>query len=190
VLDPARLRWVGFSHFEADECGALDEWLTVAPRAEPLCGLVAASVSVNDVAARPARALADGEAVATGRRRFRFLATPHVPHNWEAGLLFEETTATLFCSDLLAHTGDVEPLTTGDVVGRARRMILEVEAGPFAGVYPYTPRTEPALRRLAALAPTRLALMHGSTFEGDGAAALRALGAALRETVGPREDAR
>lgn len=189
VIDPARLRWVGFSHFESDECGALNDWLGVAPRAEPVCSVVGALVSVNDFALRPARALADGEVLATGRRRLRFIQTPHVPHCWEAGLMFEETEATLLCSDLFTHTGDVAPLTEADVVGPFSEGLVADLAGPLAGAYPYTPQTEGTLARLAELRPKTLALMHGSTFVGDGRGALLDLAAAMREILGGRDRA-
>ncbi len=184
VIDPSRLRWVGFSHFEADECGALNDWLGVAPRAEPVCSVVGALVSVNDFSLRPARAMADGETLATGRRRFRFLQTPHVPHCWEAGLMFEETERTLLCSDLFTHVGDVAPLTESDVVGPFTEGLIADQGGPLAGAYPYTPQTEETLRRLAALRPKTLALMHGSAFVGDGGRALLDLSAAMREVLG------
>ena len=183
VIDPSRLRWVSFSHFESDECGALNDWLGVAPHAEPVCSVVGALVSVNDFSARPARALADGEVLATGRRRFRFLQTPHVPHCWEAGLMLEETEGTLLCSDLFTHTGDVAPVTTSDVVGPFREGLIADRGGPLAGAYPYTPQTDETLRRLAALRPKTLALMHGSTFVGDGESALNDLAAAMREVL-------
>ncbi|HKJ76143.1 MAG TPA: MBL fold metallo-hydrolase [Gammaproteobacteria bacterium] len=185
LLDPATLRWIGFSHFEADECGALREWQELAPQATAVCSLVAKSVSVDDVvAARPAEALADGATFSTGRYRFRFLQTPQVPHAWDAGLLFEETQATLLCSDLFHQNGDVEARTTSDVVGRFRQTLTAYQAGPFADYLPYTPRTEPTLQRLAELRPRTLATMHGSTFEGDGARALADLGTVLREVLG------
>ena len=183
VIDPSRLRWVSFSHFESDECGALNDWLGVAPHAEPVCSVVGALVSVNDFSARPARPLADGEVLATGRRRFRFLQTPHVPHCWEAGLMLEETEGTLLCSDLFTHTGDVAPVTTSDVVGPFREGLIADRGGPLAGAYPYTPQTDETLRRLAALRPKTLALMHGSTFVGDGESALNDLAAAMREVL-------
>src|ERR1051325_8673643 len=110
VIDPAQVRWIGFSHFESDECGALNEWLKVAPQAQAVCSFVGAMVMVNDFADRPARALNDDEVLETGRHRLRFLATPHVPHCWDAGLFFEETARTLLCSDLFFHPGEVEPL--------------------------------------------------------------------------------
>ena len=186
VIDPSRLRWVGFSHFESDECGALNDWLTVAPQAQPVCSVVGALVSVNDFALRPARALADGEVLETGRRRFRFLQTPHVPHCWEAGLMFEETEGTLLCSDLFTHTGDVAAVTTSDVVAPFTEGLVADQSGPLAGAYPFTPQTEETLRRLAALKPQTLALMHGSTFVGDGGRALLDLSAAMREVLGAR----
>jgi flavorubredoxin len=185
VIDPSTLRWISFSHFEADECGALNEWLALAPRAEPACGLVGAAVSVNDFAVRQARVLAHDEVLKTGKYRLRFRQTPHVPHNWEASLLFEETTRTLFCSDLFTHEGDVEAVTESDIVDRARRELIKSQQGPFANAYPYTPLTEPILYGLADLRPARLALMHGSSFVGDGEQALRDLAITLREILGP-----
>jgi flavorubredoxin len=184
IIDPATLRWISFSHFEADECGALNEWLAIAPQAAPVCGLVGAAVSVNDFSMRPARVLAHDEILKIGRYRLRFRRTPHVPHNWEASLLFEEVTRTLLCSDLFTHEGDVEPLTESDVVDRAKSSLLEGQKGPFANAYPYTPFTEPILQGLADLRPARLALMHGSAFVGDGARALLDLAKVMREVLG------
>jgi flavorubredoxin len=185
LIDPTTLRWIAFSHFESDECGALNEWLALAPRAEPLCGLVGALVSVNDFADRPAHVLSQDEILKTGRHRFRFRQTPHVPHNWEACLLFEEETGTLLCSDLLTHEGDVEAVTESDVVERAKRALIGGQSGPFANPYPYTPLTEPILHGLADLLPKRLALMHGSVFVGNGARALKDLAVTLREVFAP-----
>ena len=117
LLDPSTIRWIGFSHYEADECGALAAWQTLAPEAIAVCGLTSKMVSVDDAAAlRPAQALADEETFSTGKYRFRFLRTPHVPHAWDAGHLFEETQGILFCSDLFHQNGDLEPLTNADVV--------------------------------------------------------------------------
>jgi flavorubredoxin len=183
VLQPSTIRWISFSHFEADECGSLNEWLGVAPHAEPVCGLVGALVSVNDFAVRQARVLAHDEVLKTGKYSFRLRQTPHVPHNWEASLMFEEVSRTLLCSDLFTHDGDVEPVTDSDVVGRAKRALTEGQKGPFANAYPYTPLTEPILQGLADLRPTQLALMHGSTFRGDGAQALRDLASMMREVL-------
>ena len=186
LIDPSTLRWISFSHFEADECGALNEWLATAPHAEPVCGLVGALVSVNDFALRPARVLAHDEALKTGRYRFRFRRTPHVPHNWEAGLLFEEVTRTLLCSDLFTHEGDTEAVTKSglDLVDRAKRSLTEGQKGPFADAYPYTPMTEPILHGLADLEPAQLALMHGASFVGDGRRALRELAVVMKEVLG------
>jgi flavorubredoxin len=184
LIDPASLRWIGFSHFEADECGALNDWLATAPQATPVCGFVGANVSVNDFASRAARAMNDDEVLTTGKYRFRFLATPHVPHCWEASLLFEETAGTLFSSDLFFHWGDAEPKTTSDVVDRFKQGLIADQQGPFANAYPYTPQTGPTLRRLAALKPKTIALMHGSSFEGDGERQLNDLATVMREVLG------
>lgn len=183
IIDPSRVRWLGFSHFEADECGALNEWLQVAPNSQPVCSMVGALVSVNDFAARPAKGMSDGEVLCTGKYRFRLLHTPHVPHCWEAGLLFEEENQTLFCSDLFHQLGDVEPLTESDVIERARRTLVDYQAGPFANYMPYTQDTDKTLQRLAALKPKTIAAMHGSAFAGDGEGALRDLSVVMREVL-------
>ncbi|MFN8522804.1 MAG: MBL fold metallo-hydrolase [Chloroflexota bacterium] len=184
VLDPASIRWIGFSHFEADECGSLNEWLATAPAAEAVCSKLGAMVSVNDFASRPARGMVEDEVLTTGARRFRFRQTPHVPHCWEAGLLFEETTRTLLCSDLFLQYGDVEPLTHSSVVERAEETLVGLQAGPFAHVMPYTTETGRILHGLADLEPTTLAVMHGSTFIGDGGRALRDLNLVMRRVLG------
>jgi flavorubredoxin len=184
VIDPSRLRWIGFSHFEADECGSLNEWLQAAPEAQPVCSLVGALVSVNDFAVRPARGMAGGEVLETGKYRFRFVQTPHVPHCWEAGLMFEETNGTLLCSDLFHQVGDVEPLTESDVIGRARRTLVDYQAGPFADYMPYTKQTDVILQRLADLRPRTIAPMHGSSYAGDGERAVRDLALVMREVLG------
>jgi flavorubredoxin len=187
VCDPAKLRWVGFSHFESDECGALNEWLKVAPLAQAVCSVVGAVVMVNDFADRPARPLADGEVLHTGRHRLQFLSTPHVPHCWDAGLFFEEVDRTLLCSDLFFHPGNPEPLTESDLLARARESIVQNLSGPLAKDMPYAPYTDATLRRLAALKPRTLALMHGSAFQGDGAGAVLGLAEILRENLGERK---
>jgi flavorubredoxin len=185
VLPPSSVRWLAFSHFEADECGALNEWLALAPRAQAACSFVGAAVSVDDFGVRPARGLQPDEVLVTGKRRLRFLRTPHVPHNWDAGLFFEETDRTLFCSDLLHQGGDVEAATTSDVIGRARDTLVSYQQGPFANYVPYNAATDGVLQGLADLRPARLATMHGSTFEGDGGRALRDLAGVWREVLGP-----
>lgn len=184
VIEPTRLRWIAFSHFESDECGALNHWLEAAPAAQAACSLTGALVSVNDFAIREARGLADGEVLPTGKRRFRFCSTAHVPHGWDAGLLFEETDRTLLCSDLCHHAGDVEPLTAQDVVGRSGQTMREMQASPLANYLPYTPLTQSVLDKLAALGPRTLAVMHGSSFTGDGAKSLRDLAGLFKETFG------
>ena len=182
LIDPASLRWMGFSHFEADECGSLNEWLDVAPNSAPVCSVVGKMVSVDDLIGKDlTKGMTDNEVLETGSKRFRFLATPHVPHCWEAGFMFEETSGVLFCSDLFHQNGDVEPLTTKDVVGRARQTILDYQQSPLANYLPYTKNTAAELDRLAALTPKVLATMHGSAYEGDGAGALRDYAAMRKE---------
>jgi flavorubredoxin len=183
IINPAEIRHIGFSHFEADECGSLNDWLAVAPNAEPFCSFVGAVVSVNDFASRPARGLMNGDTFSTGKYKFRFLQTPHLPHCWEAGLLFEEKNRTLFSSDLFTHEGDVEPQTEQSIVERAREAFLSYNAGPLAGYMPYSRQTESNLQKLIDLEPVTIAAMHGSTFKGDGAQALRDLGAVMREVL-------
>jgi flavorubredoxin len=187
ILDPERIRWIGFSHFEADECGSLNEWLAVAPHGKPVCGVIGALVNIDDYIGGRARIMANGEILTTGRHRFRYLETPHVPHAWDAGLLFEETGATLFCSDLFLQNGDPRPLTEEDVVEPARRSLVAYEAGPLHHPYPYTHLTETTLHMLAGLKPGRLAIMHGSSFSGDGERALRELAMMYAATLGSRE---
>jgi flavorubredoxin len=178
------LRHISFSHFESDECGSLNEWLTVAPQADVVCGQVGAIVSVNDFIGREARALADGQTFSTGKYHFRYCQTPHLPHGWDAGVLFEETHKTLLCSDLFHQTGDVEPLTSSDVVGRSYQAMKEYQAGILADMVPYTPLTGQNLEKLAKLQPKTLAIMHGSSFTGDCAQALRDLDRVYREVFG------
>ncbi|HSN04006.1 MAG TPA: MBL fold metallo-hydrolase, partial [Nitrospira sp.] len=187
VLDPRTVKWIGFSHVEADECGSLREWQQLAPNATAVCSLVGKLVSVDDcMAARPALGMNDGEVLSTGEYRFRFLHTPHVPHCWEAGVLFEETQRTLLCSDLLHQSGDVEPSTQADVLDRCRQVLAEYQQGPLANYMPYSTLTEPTLQRLADLQPKTLATMHGSAFVGDGARALRGLAVIIKEVLGPQ----
>jgi glyoxylase-like metal-dependent hydrolase (beta-lactamase superfamily II) len=174
--DVAKLRYVGFSHFEADESGALNEWLAVAPRAEPVCGTVAAMVSVEDQANRPPVALRDGQELALGKKRVRWLDAPHLPHNWECGYMFESTTRTLLCGDLFTHAGALElpPLTTSEVLGpsEAMRKAMPASVAIESGA-------RGILEKLARTEPTTLALMHGSSYSGNGHALLMALADAL-----------
>lgn len=185
VLDPATLRWISWSHFEVDECGALNEWLSVAPHAQPVCSQVGALVNISDFANRPPRGLAKDEVIDTGRHRYRFVPTPHLPHGWDAGVLFEETTGVLLCSDLFHQLGDVETVTSGDVLGRWDAAVAAYQQHPVLMDYvPLTPATRRRLHELADLEPRMLAAMHGSTFVGDGAAALRAAADMLQGRLG------
>jgi flavorubredoxin len=161
LIDPAKLRWIGFSHFEVDECGSLNDWLALAPQAQAVCSVVGALVNMNDFAIRPARGLKRDEVFTTGRYRFRFRATPHLPHGWDAGVFFEETQRTLFCSDLFHHDGNVEPVTESDILGRVRQTLVHYQAGPLMDYQPFTPRTEGLLGELAKLQPRTLATMQG-----------------------------
>jgi len=183
VISPAKLRWIGYSHFEPDECGALNEWLQAAPQAQALASFVGTKVMLSDFAERPARPLADNETIDIGSKRLRFLSTPHVPHGWDSGLFFEESGGTLFCSDLFFHPGDPEPLTESDIVGRAKNTILHTLSGPMSNDLPYTQHTDPTIRRLADLKPRTLALMHGSSFQGDCQQALSELATVLKENL-------
>lgn len=184
LITPKEIRWIGWSHFESDECGALNEWLGMVPSAQPVCGFLGAMVSVNDFSMRPPRILQEGESFSTGKRSFRFLSTAHVPHGWDAGVMFEESEKTLLCSDLFTHFGAVEPLTTADIVGRARESLVNMQNSPFAYYVPYNARTKIILNNLAELKPKLLATMHGSSFQGDCAGALRDLDGVMREVLG------
>jgi flavorubredoxin len=187
LIDASKLRWIGFSHFEPDECGGMNEWLKVAPHAQPTCGIVGARVMMGDFADRAAKPLSDGEVLEIGGHRLRYLSTPHVPHGWDAGLFFDETEHTLLCSDLFFHPGDAPAVVRSDIVGPAAESVRASMAGPMAHDMPYTPRTESTLRKLAALRPQTLALMHGSTFKGDGEKALIELAVVIRQTLGRPE---
>ncbi len=174
VLPLARLRYVAFSHFEADECGSLNDFLAAAPAALPVCSQVAAMVSVNDVAERPARALADGEVRGLGRHRLRWLDAPHVPHGWETGFLMELETRTLLCGDLFTQGGPgTTPVTDADILEPSEAFRKQMD------YYSHAPTTAATLERLAREEPRTLACMHGSAWRGDGAALLRALSKSL-----------
>lgn len=174
VLPVERLRHIAFSHVEADECGALNEWLAAAPDAAPLCGSVAAMVSIADLADRAPRPLADGEALALGRHTVRWLDAPHLPHAWECGFLTEDATATLFCGDLFTQGGDaLPPLTESDILGPSEAFRRQMD------YFSHTRHARTLLERLAATRPATLACMHGSAWRGDGAALLRALADSL-----------
>lgn len=186
LIDVSTLRWIGFSHFEADECGSLNDWIKAAPDALPVCSFVGARTSVGDFSDRQPTVLSPEERIETGRHSIRMIETRHLPHGWDACLFFEENDRTLFCSDLFGHNGDVEPLYEGDILGRTDAYNTAQQEGPMAGSVPYTHETRPILERLAELRPRTLACMHGSTYAGDGAAALSGLGEVLERTFGPR----
>jgi flavorubredoxin len=170
VIAPERLRWITFGHYEADECGAMNEWLAVAPQAEVAHGQTGCLVSLNDVADRTPRLLRDGETIELGNgKKVRYLDTPHIPHGWEAGVVYEESTGTLLCGDLFTQIGDGTAITATDIVGPA------IAAEDLFQYSSLNPGMGAAIRQLAELSPRTLALMHGPSFEGDGAAALRAL---------------
>jgi len=187
LIDPAKLRWIGFSHFEADECGSLNEWQAIAPHATAVCSMVGKLVSVDDFAqTNPAKGMNDGEEFSTGNHTLRFLATPHVPHNWEAGMLFDTTSGVLFSSDILHQNGDVAALTSDSVTDLVRRSMLEMQASPLADYLPYTPNTDATIKRIAALKPKTVASMHGSIYEGDGERAILDYAEVLNEVFGPK----
>ena len=177
VIPLDRLRWTTCSHVEADESGALNQWLAAAPRATPAHGQVGCNIWLRDMADREPRVLANDEVLDLGGKRVRWLDTPHVPHNWDAGVIYEETTGTLFSSDLFTQFGPAAPTTESEIVGPA---IATEKAVPYM---PVTKLTEPTLRRLAGLKPTTIALMHGPAFKGDGAAALTALADHYRDRL-------
>ena len=170
LLPVERLRYIGFSHVESDECGSLNEWLGVAPRSVPLCGAVAAMVSIEDMADRPPRALADGELLSLGTHRVRWFDAPHLPHAWECGFLTEESTRTLLCGDLFTQGGsDLPAITEADILGPSEGFRQQMD------YFSHTRDARSMLDRLAGTAPSTLACMHGSAWRGDGASLLRAL---------------
>jgi flavorubredoxin len=170
VIPPQRLRWISFGHFEADECGAINEWLAVAPQAEAAHGQTGCLVSLNDTADRAPRVLQDRETIDLGNgKRVRYLDTPHIPHGWDAGVIYEESTGTLLCGDLFTQLGDGPALIDDDIVGPA---IVAEDLFKYSSLNPNMGAT---IRGLTELSPHTLALMHGPSFSGDGAAALRAL---------------
>jgi len=174
VLPVERLRYIAFSHVEADECGSLNEWLAVAPQSSPLCGTVAAMVSISDLADRPPRPLADGETLSLGKHLVRWFDTPHLPHSWECGYLMEESTRTLLCGDLFTQGGAHSPaVTESDILGPSEAFRRQMD------YFSHTTRAAEMLERLASAAPITLACMHGSAWRGDGAALLRALSDSL-----------
>jgi flavorubredoxin len=174
VLDPSRLRYLAFSHVEADECGALNPFLAIAPVAVPVCGAVAADVSVRDLADRPPRALNDGEELSLGQHIVRWLYTPHLPHAWECGYLYETSTRTLFCGDLFTQPGDRHvPLTEADILAPSEAMRAAMD------YFAHSPATGELIEKLARTEPTTLACMHGAAWRGAGGSLLRELAGRL-----------
>jgi len=171
VLPAESLRYIGFSHFEADECGSLNEWLDAAPQASPLCGQIGGMVSINDIAERAPRTMTDGEVLSLGSHRMRWFDTPHLPHGWDAGLLTEESTKTLMCGDLFTQGGgaDLPAVTESDILGPSEEFRSKMD------YFSHTKNARDMLERLAATGPTTMACMHGSAWHGDGAGLLRAL---------------
>jgi len=185
VMPVTRLRHIGLSHVEADECGSLNQWLAVAPYATPLCGTIAAMVSIGDLADRPPLALADGEALALGRHTVRWVDAPHLPHAWECGFLMEERTGTLLCGDLFTQPGAGLPaLTEADILGPSEAFRHELD------YYAHSRRTGELLEKLALANPGTLACMHGSAWQGDGAGLLRALAKELAHADGDEGNTR
>lgn len=168
IMPAAQLRWISFGHIEADECGAMNLWLQAVPAAEVVHGETACAISLNDMADRAPRAVKDRELITSGSRRVRYIDTPHVPHAWESGLIFEEVTRTLFCGDLFTQFGN-RAMTQDDIVAAAADSEDAFHSTSVG------PATAPTIRRLAELRPATLALMHGPTFRGDGAGALNSL---------------
>jgi len=174
VIPVGSLRYLGISHFEADECGALNHFLEVAPEAAPLCSMVGKMVSVDDVADREAAGLGDGQELDLGTHRLRWIDTPHLPHGWDCGYLFDVTTSTLFCGDLFTQPGDKhEPLITGDILTPSESMRVAMDYFAHAG------NTGELIAKLAANQPTTLACMHGASWTGNGSELLGRLSAAL-----------
>jgi flavorubredoxin len=169
LIDPQALRWISFGHFEADECGSMNDWLSLARGAEVAHGNTCVSVSLNDIADRRPRVLADGEVIELGGKKVRYLDTPHTPHGWDAGVLYEETTGTLLCGDLFTQLGDERALTDGDIVGPA------IAAEDLFNYSSLNPAMGTTIRRLAEMAPRTLGLMHGPSYNGNCATALEAL---------------
>lgn len=183
VINLKELRWIGFSHFEVDECGALNDWLAVAPHAQTICSEVGAIVNMSDFALRPARGLSREDRLKTGKYSYRFIPTPHLPHGWDAGVLFEENSKTLLCSDLFHHNGNCTALTDSDIIDKVRAALRNMQQSPLAEYMPYTHRTAGMLSELADLQPRTLATMHGSAYNGNCIQALTDLNIVMKEEL-------
>ena len=181
LIDPKDLGYVAWSHFESDEIGGLNNWLRIAPQAQPVCTFVGKVVSVDDFSLRPALGMTPNEHVSTGRFRFRFYATPHLPHGWDAGMMFEETQKTLFCSDLFHQFGDVAPLSSDDLTEATVAAMHQMQNSPLANYMTYNLNTKAILSELAKLQPKTLATMHGASYSGDGERMIENLSAAMKD---------
>ncbi len=177
IVPLEKIRWISFGHVESDECGSMNQWLGAAPGAQVVHGAIACMVSLNDLADRPPRALENGEVIDLGGKRVRYIDTPHVPHAWESGLVFEETTKTLFTGDLFTQLGNGPAITHESIVSNA---IIAEEAFHAMAL---TPATASTIRKLKTLGPERLAVMHGSCFVGDCKAELEALAVYATESL-------
>ena len=188
IIPPSQIRWIGFSHFEVDECGALNDWLQVAPNAKAVCSEAGAIVNMTDFAIRPVHAMQDGSVLKTGQYSYRFIRTPHLPHGWDAGVMYEEKNKTLLCSDLFHQNGDAINLTDKDILGAYKKSMLEYEKGPLMEYTPYTDKTSNLLNSLAELQPKTLAIMHGSSYFGDCNKALIDLNIVMKEIWGNKKN--
>ena len=186
LIDPKMIRWIGFSHYEVDECGALNEWLQVAPNAQAVCSTVGTIINMSDFAIRPSKPLQHNEVLTTGKYSYRFMRTPHLPHGWDAGVMFEETNKTLLCSDLFHQNGDVTPLTDVDILEGHKKSMLELEKSPLMDYVPYNHNTGRLLKELSALHPKTLATMHGSSFYGNCSKALLDLDGVMKDLWGDK----
>jgi flavorubredoxin len=188
IIPPSSIKWIGFSHFEVDECGALNDWLQAAPNAKGVCSEAGALLNMTDFAIRPVFAMKDNAILKTGQYTYRFIRTPHLPHGWDAGVMFEEKNKTLLCSDLFHQNGDVVNLTDKDILGSYKSAILAYEKGPLMQYTPYTQNTPKLLNSLAELNPKTLAIMHGSSFHGDCHNAFLGLNLVMKEIWGNEEN--
>lgn len=184
IISPSSIKWIGFSHYEVDECGALNEWLQVAPKAQAVCSEAGAIVNMTDFAIRPAYAMASNAVLNTGKYNYRFIRTPHLPHGWDAGVMFEERNKTLLCSDLFHQNGNAADVTDKDILATHHKSMIEFEHGPLMGYTPYTHNTAKLLYSLADLEPKTLAIMHGSSYYGNCSQALKDLNVVMKEIWG------
>jgi flavorubredoxin len=184
ILPASQIHWIAFSHFEVDECGSLNDWLQVATNAHGVCSDAGAILNMQDFATRAVHPLQNNAILTTGQYSYRFIRTPHLPHGWDAGLMFEETNRTLLCSDLFHQNGEVVDLTDKDILDAFKNSILDYEKGPLLQYTPYTHHTAELINILAELNPKTLAIMHGSSFNGDCKKALIDLHSVMKEIWG------